>query len=97
MAKKNTTPVTVVTTPAYPFLTKDEVTVKDLVAHFNMDGKKLRALIRSQGFRAPATGLEGMAPQAKYTWSPDSKNLKKILSAIESFIENENSDEADAE
>jgi hypothetical protein len=38
-----------------------------------------------------------MAPQAKYTWSPDSKNLKKILSAIESFIENENSDEADAE
>lgn len=98
MAKKSTTKVAAplaesVAAPA-PFAHLTVVTVKDLVAYYNVDGKKLRAIIRSLGYRAPATGLEGMAPQAKYEWAPDSPKLAKINDAIVAFLK---ADDEDAE
>lgn len=95
MAKKNATTKTATAEKALPFAGQEEVTVKDLVAHFNLDGKKVRAIIRSQGYRAPATGLTGMAPQAKYAWTPDSPKLAKIMAAITEFLNAEAEDQAE--
>src|SRR3990167_6139629 len=58
--KKNKKPVT--------------ITVKDLEDEFNLDGKKIRGIIRSLGFKAPATKTEGFGAKAKYEWASDSKD-----------------------
>lgn len=72
------------------------VTVKDLVNETGLDGKRIRGIIRSLGFRAPATGAEGMAPRFKYEWAADSKKLAKIREALQAYVDSlEEVDEAE--
>lgn len=59
------------------------VTVADLAEEFDMDPKTIRAKIRSLGFTAPEVEkTEGFGPRAKYEWSEDSEELKKIKAAL---------------
>ncbi len=61
----------------------DKVTIAMLAEEYDMRPQKLRALIREAGFKAPATGVEGFGPKAKYEWDEGSDELKKVRKAIE--------------
>ena len=63
------------------------VTVKDLEKEFGLDGKRIRSIIRSLGYRAPTTGLTGMAPQSKYEWKASDARLVKIREAIQNYVD----------
>ncbi len=60
-----------------------KVTVTQLAEEYGMRPQKLRALIREAGFKAPATGVEGFGPKAKYEWDEGSPELAKVKKAIE--------------
>ncbi len=66
-----------------------KVTIKQLAEEFGVRPQKLRALIREAGFKAPATGIEGFGPKAKYEWDPGSEELAKVRKAIEAALKAE--------
>ena len=64
-----------------------KVTVAMLAEEFDLRPTKLRALIREAGFKAPATGVKGFGPKAKYEWASDSPELAKIRKAVKAALE----------
>jgi hypothetical protein len=66
---------------------KEIITVKDLVTEFDMDGKKIRRIIRNLNYKAPSTGDTGFGAKARYEWEPNSKILAKIKAALNEELE----------
>ncbi len=66
-----------------------KITIAQLAEEYGMRPQKLRALIREAGFKAPATGVQGFGPKAKYEWDEGSAELNKVRKAIEATLSEE--------
>lgn len=59
------------------------VTVADLAAEYELEGKEVRAVARKIGLKATPCETEGFGPKAKYQWDADSEELADLRKAIE--------------
>jgi hypothetical protein len=70
-------------------VTKKEgvITISDLAAQFGLEGRKLRAFLRANGYSAPKLDSQGFGPKAKYEWQEGSEEHKKVVKLIKAGIE----------
>ena len=66
--------------------TKKVVTIADLAAEYELEGKEVRAVARKIGLKATPCEQEGFGPKSKYQWDADSEELADLRKAIEEKI-----------
>ena len=59
------------------------VTIADLAAEYEIEGKEVRAVARKIGLKATPCEQEGFGPKSKYQWDADSEELADLRKAIE--------------
>ena len=59
------------------------VTIADLAAEYELEGKEVRAVARKIGLKATPCEQDGFGPKAKYQWDADSEELADLRKAIE--------------
>jgi hypothetical protein len=74
------------------------VTIADLATKYNVEGREIRLLLRSNGMKAPAVEVPagGFGPRSKYQWEEGSKELAAVEKIIVDSID-ETPDEAQDE
>ena len=63
--------------------TKKVVTIADLAAEYELEGKEVRAVARKIGLKATPCEQDGFGPKSKYQWDADSEELADLRKAIE--------------
>ena len=59
------------------------VTIADLAAEYELEGKEVRAVARKIGLKATPCEQDGFGPKSKYQWDADSEELADLRKAIE--------------
>ena len=59
------------------------VTIADLAAEYELEGKEVRAVARKIGLKATPCEQDGFGPKSKYQWHPNSEELSDLRKAIE--------------
>lgn len=59
------------------------VTIADLAAEYEIEGKEVRAVARKIGLKATPCEQDGFGPKSKYQWGADSEELADLRKAIE--------------
>lgn len=59
------------------------VTIADLAAEYEIEGKEVRAVARKIGLKATPCEQDGFGPKSKYQWDADSEELADLRKAIE--------------
>ena len=62
---------------------KEVVTIADLAAEYEIEGKEVRAVARKIGLKATPCEQDGFGPKSKYQWHPNSEELADLRKAIE--------------
>ena len=63
------------------------VRIPDLEKEFGLEGRTIRQVLRKAGFRASETGIEGFGPRARYEWKEGWKELEKVRSILQEFVD----------
>lgn len=90
---KDITDVNLVEIDSRDYKGKEEVkmadkvtTIKDLSNKFGIEGKRIRIIARKLGLKPNPTEEKGFGPKKKYEWEKDSKELKKIVTALQEEV-----------
>ena len=59
------------------------VTIADLAAEYEIEGKEVRAVARKIGLKSTPCNVVGFGPKSKYRWADDSEELSDLRKAIE--------------
>ena len=59
------------------------ITIADLAAEYEIEGKEVRDLARKIGLKATPCEQVGFGPKSKYQWDADSEELADLRKAIE--------------
>lgn len=73
-----------------------KITIQDLATEYGIEAKVIRALLRKNGFTAPAVeAQEGFGPKSKYEWDEDSADLDKIDEILNAHLNKAEAEEAE--